>query len=365
MTVFITALKRILIQPVNWAFILLFPTVFAVLIATASFNGIVDGDAAAVTLYFGVVDQDGSALSHRLTEQLRVRFDVLELEEPDISATLTEQEVPWILLIRPGYERDILEGREPVLEGYSLTISDVSALGSVTARNITRALLLLGTNQEAALRAWEEASAVEVTTAELGSDWGLISFWFGFFGFVAVFTAYFIIKTLTDEKRGGMPDRLGVLPQSPRLYLVQGTLSAFAATEITVLLLMAVLQTIYGSIPNALPLFGLLSVYNLFAVGMVLAVIYVAKDMGAASVTMTMLSTVMAMLGGLFWPLDFVPPFMRRLAWFSPGYWLTEGLANMEEITLTGYGLPMLFLTGFALVTLLLGGWKRIQALEE
>ncbi|MDR2687491.1 MAG: ABC transporter permease, partial [Oscillospiraceae bacterium] len=117
--------------------------------------------------------------------------------------------------------------------------------------------------------------------------------------------------------------------------------------------------------PHAAPLFALLSLYNLFTVAFVLAVLSTAKSMGAASVALAMFSTFISMLGGLFWPIEFVPEFMRRLAWFSPGYWLAQGLANIREITFAGYGMPMLFLAGFTLVALLLGGWKKIQPMEE
>jgi len=78
-----------------------------------------------------------------------------------------------------------------------------------------------------------------------------------------------------------------------------------------------------------------------------------------------MLATIFSMLGGIFWPLEFVPEFMRKLAWFSPGYWLSRGLSEIKTITFEGFGMPMLFLGGFTLVAILLGGWKQVQKMEE
>ena len=364
MTIFITVLKRILKQPVNWAFILLFPVVFTVLIAASLSGEAVSNDDVTAGMRFGVADQDNSRLSQTLVRQLEKRYNIQELAEEDISAALTDSEIPWALLIREGYGRDVLSGRAPALEGYSLTVSDISALGNVSAQNITRALILLGSDDTDALSAWEMASNVDVTVLPVDT-WSTTAQWFGMYGFVAIFTAYFIIKTLIEDKRRGMPDRLGVLPQAPRNIMIQGTFAAFLVTEGTAALLMLTLRLQIGEIPNTANLFALLSLYNLFTVGMVLAIVSILSDLGAASVVMTMLSTIFAMLGGLFWPLDMVPEFMLKLAWFSPGYWLSRGLQNIREINFNGFGMPMLFLAAFTVVVMLLGGWRRIQPMEE
>lgn len=358
-TVYLTALKRMLIQPVNWIFIILFPVVFAILPGFGINSE--TAEASDTSMYFGVVDQDGSALSRVLVGQLKLRYNINEIEEPDINASLTDSELPWILLIRGGYGNDVLAGRAPALEGYSLAVSDASALGGVNAENITRALMLLGTDDPAVLAAWEETSRVEVFKPEKADGWSGTAQVLGFFGFISMFTAYFIIKSLLDDKRGGMPDRIGVMPMTPRLYLLSGILAAFTATEITVALFMCVMRFRTGAIPNAAYLFALMSLYNLFTVSLVMAIVSALRDLGSASVVMTMCATLFSMLGGLFWPIELVPEFMRRLAWFSPGYWLAQGFANIREISFGGYIIPMLFLLGFTGVAILLGGWKRVQ----
>ena len=364
MMIFYTVLKRILKQPLNWAFILLFPVIFTVLIAASLAGEAVSSDDVTSGMRFGLTDKDNSALSQVLVQQLEKRYNVQMLAEEDISAALTDSEIPWALLIREGYGRDVLAGRAPALEGYSLAVSDISALGNVSAQNITRALIFLGSDDRQILDAWERASSVDVTVLPVDT-WSMTAQWLGIYGFIAIFTAYFIIRTLVEDKRRGMPDRLGVLPHKPRKIMVQGTLAAFVVTEATALLLLLTLRAQIGAIANPVHLFALLSLYNLFTVGLVLAIVSILSDMGAASVVMTMLSTVFAMLGGLFWPLDLVPEFMKKIAWFSPGYWFSRGLMNIREISFDGFGVPMLFLAAFTLVTLLLGGWRRIQQIEE
>ncbi|MCL2693481.1 MAG: ABC transporter permease [Oscillospiraceae bacterium] len=366
MTTFFGTLKRIFKQPYNWVALLIFPLICFILISltTASDDSdfVIDG-----SMRVGIADDDNTVLSNALAKQLSLRYNVEEVERENISAVLIDQFVPWIIAIGKGFEQDVL-GRNTeltTLESYSLALSDVSELGRITAGNITRALMLLGTDDEALITAWEEAAQVEIRVADVGDNWDSIAQWISMFGFISIFTAYFVIKTLLDDKFRGMPDRVGVLPVTSRRYLLQGTLAAFLATEVTVLLTLMSLWLVLGAIPNAVLMFLLLSLLNLFSVSLVLSITSIAKSLGGVSIAMSMIATLSAMLGGLFWPLTIVPDFMQKVAWFMPGYWFGEGLRNIRDITFEGYVVPMLFLFGFTVVTLLIGGLKRVQKMDD
>jgi ABC-2 type transport system permease protein len=332
-----------------------------------STNDYTTDNIAASPMRFGIVDNDNTAVSNALANQLGLRYTIDKIDEADISAVLIDQFVPWILVIREGFEADVLDKNTEftTLESYSLTLTDVSELARITTENITRALMILGTNDEEALQTWAEASQVEIRTAAVGDNWDILAQWISMFGFISIYTAYFVIKTLLDDKRLGMPERVGVLPLTSRKFLMQGTLAAFLATEITVLLTLAVLWLVLGAIPNVLLMFLLLSLFNLFSVSLVLSITSIAKNLGSASVSMTMIATLSAMLGGLFWPLEIVPEIMQRVAWFTPGYWFGTGLRNIREITFEGFVIPMLFLFGFTVVTLLIGGFKKVQKMDD
>ena len=364
MIIFLTALKRIFSKPINVIFIIIFPLITFVLISIMSDSEVEYIDDVFIDIRFGIVDQDNTVLSQTLISSLEKRYVLQEFDEEDITLALTDATVPWILVIREGYAYDVLAGREPQLDGYSLTISDVSALVSVAAQNITHALILLGTDDYGVLSAWRESSYVDFKMLP-GDDWEGILFWLGFYGFIIIFTANFVIRTLSDDRRRGMPDRLGVLPQRQRSILVQGALAAFAATTITTLLLLAVLRLLFGEIPNVGYLFLLLSMYNLFSVGLSIAVISGLNNINSASIALIMFATLSSMLGGVYWPIEITPVVMQRVAWFSPGFWFVEGLKDIQDITFSGYGVSMLFLAGFSIVALLLCGWKKIQPIDD
>jgi ABC-2 type transport system permease protein len=324
-------------------------------------------DVIGMSMRFGIVDNDNTVLSKALANQLGLRYNIEKVDEANISAVLIDQFVPWVLVVKDGFEADVLNKNTELitLESYSLTISNTSVLAGMTTENITRALMILSTDDEAVLAQWAQASQLEIITIDVGDNWDAMAQWISMFGYISIFTAYFVIKTLLDDKKKGMPDRVGVLPVSSRRYLMSGTLAAFLATEITVVLILAVLSIILGAIPNLLLMFLLLSLMNLFSVSLVLSITSIAKSLGGASVAMTMIATLSAMLGGLFWPLEIVPDIMKRVAWFTPGYWFGEGLRNIREVTFEGFWVPMLFLFGFTIVTLLIGGLKKVQKMED
>ncbi|MCL1903772.1 MAG: ABC transporter permease [Oscillospiraceae bacterium] len=366
MTVFTTTLKRILKQPLNWVFIMVFPILCYVLVSMST-GGETQNDATTNDAFFGIVDNDNSVLSKTLANQLGLRYNIKEVDESDIAAQLTNQLFPCVILIKEGYERDVMTRNTALdsLESYSLTISDVSVMGKTSAENITRALMILGTNNEQILSQWEETSRLEVTVAAVNDNWVSIAQWLSMFGYISIFTAYFVIKTLLDDKKLGMPDRVGVLPIHQRNYLTQSTLAAFLVTEITVVLTLVSLWLVLGTIPNVIMMFVLLSLFNLFSVSLVLSITSIAKSLAGASIAMVMIATLTAMLGGLFWPLELVPALMKKIAWFTPGYWFGEGLRNVRDITFEGFVMPLLFLAGFTIVTLLIGGIKKVQRMED
>ena len=365
MTIFTTALKRIMHHPINWVLVAAFPIVFALIITINANPGTESPWESSINIPFGIVDQDQTVLSQALVSQMETRFAIRELYEEDINLALTDRQAVYVLVIRQGYSENILAGVAPQLDGYTLAITDGTMKGSATARNITQALLFLGTDDPDVISQWQAASQFDIEVVGEANNLGAILQFLGMYGFIAMFMAYFFINSLLDDKRHGMPMRLGVLPVSTRKILAFGTLGAFTAMLVSTVILLVVFRLRLGSIPNLAHMLVLMALFNLFSVAFVLAVVSSIRNLAAVSVVITISSNMFAMLGGLFWPLEIVPPFMQRVAWFSPGYWLSRGVRNIQDIGFEGFWMPVFFLLGFTVVALLLGGWRKIQAVEE
>jgi len=370
MTVFTMTLKRIFSNKLCLIFLVLFPVITFMLLNFSSGAAVNADDLENVRIEhirFAVVDNDDTILSQTLVNQLSLRYNVITITEDIINETLIENaDISWVLKIETGFEDEVLAQSTEIqsLKSYTLALTDVAVIGSLTAENITRSLMMLGTNDAEVIEAWQAASAVNLEIAEIGIDFRGLAQWLAMFGFISILTAYFVIRTLTEDKMNGMPDRIGMLPISPRMHLLQGTVAAFIATQVSVALTLVALRMVFGEAEHGLTIFIMMSMFNLFAVSLVLTIMSLTKTIAAASTVMSMLGTLISMLGGLFWPLELVPDIMQRIAWFTPGYWFNRGLQNAGEITFEGFTMPILFMLAFTVVTLLIGGLKRVQKME-
>lgn len=370
MTIFLLTLKRIFSNKLCFAFLLIFPVASFLLLngsAGASRNEEDFADARVQGARFAVVDEDNTILSKALVNGLEVRYNVVMISRDEISETLIENvDISWVLKIEQGFEQDVLAQNTELttLNSYTLTMTDFAALGELSAQTIARSLMVLGTNDEATISNWQQESNVSLSFSDTGIDLRGLSQWLAMFGFISISTAYFVIRTLSEDKLQGMPDRIGALPVSPRAYLLQGALASFVATQVSVILTLISLHLVFGEVPNGLTVFIMMTMFNLFAVSLVLTVMSLTKTIAVASTVVSMVGTLFSMLGGLFWPLEMVPTIMQRIAWFTPAYWFSRGLQNAGEITFEGFAMPILFMLAFTIVTILLGGVKRIQKME-
>lgn len=366
MSVFFCEVKRLLRNPIVWLFLLCMPAVITWAVKATS------GLGTASYMKVGVVDLDGSALSGALVRQMQMRYNCIAFSgEEEIAPALSDQDASWILVIPGGYQADLLNGRAPALEGAALELSDLQFAAAASAESITRALLTLSAGaDEAELGAlipqWEEASGVSVTHVEVRQPWGAVKTWINFYAWAAILSAFFMVKVVMEDRRRGLPWRVGVLPMSRRRYLLQCVLAVFLVGEVAALLLLGGVRAVIGyPLPNFWHLLLLVSIYNLFATGLSVALFSLIRRESTVSFVLVMMSTLMSMLGGTYWPVEMMPEFMQQLAMISPNYWFDRALTGMERITPGDFWLPVFLIFCFTAVVFLLGSWRSVPSGEE
>jgi ABC-2 type transport system permease protein len=101
----------------------------------------------------------------------------------------------------------------------------------------------------------------------------------------------------------------------------------------------------------------LVASFGLAATGLGVMVSTLVRTRGQMSAVMAAGATALSMLGGAYWPLDFVNPTMRLVANLTPTGWAMQGLT---DIVVRGQGvaqavLPTLVMTGMAVLFLVVG----------
>lgn len=149
--------------------------------------------------------------------------------------------------------------------------------------------------------------------------------------FFLMFTAQFGFKSLLDERRDGTLARILVTPTSPRSVLGAKTLVSFllGLMSLTVLLIAgAVLMGAEWGDPLAV---GVLVIAAVAAAVSISALVSgFAKTPESAENQHAVVSVVLGMLGGTFFPIGQEGGVLSTLTTLTPHHWFLRGLANVS-----------------------------------
>jgi len=108
-----------------------------------------------------------------------------------------------------------------------------------------------------------------------------------------------------------------------------------------------------------------LLLFGLVAVALGMLVMSVSRTTLMSSALNTLILSPTCMLAGCFWPVEFMPPILQRLALFLPQRWVLDAVSLLQEGRPISTILPHLgVIAAFALSLGLLATW-RIARSEE
>jgi ABC-2 type transport system permease protein len=154
-----------------------------------------------------------------------------------------------------------------------------------------------------------------------------------FVGFAIMFMMFGIsgaASTILDEKKEGTWARLFVSPAS-KLEISLGYLAAYFLTgwvQLAALMIAMkiIFDTEWGNLFYLIP-FASLVILCVIGFGLMIAGVVKTKKQAGAISAVVIVST--CMLGGVYWPLDFVPEVMQKIALAVPQSWAMSGFAEI------------------------------------
>lgn len=375
-----------------WMFIM--PIVFIIFFGNVIGTG--PRDPSDVTISLTVVDQDVSWLSRALVDALKGEdFAVEEVDPAELEAT--ENRIRT-LVIPEGFGETVARGEQARV--FLATEPDANTQATIVAElHIGRALTRLvgalvemqaelGENETldlqadrlAQMRTLAERAPLVVVAASFAGRGRPVPGGFGQAvpGMMTQFIIMMVMMAgavyLTAEKLSGVLKRLAVAPFTPRTLI---------AGKVTGLVMLALLQATVliavGSIIGHFKLFGAEFYWGDSPAG--LAVMIISFAVAVSGITLfygAILSSpvqassvcwlsgmVMAGLGGCWWPLEIVPPWLRTAGHLFPTAWMMDG---MHQLISYGNGLTAVLpfaaiLLAYGLVFGLLGArFLKIQA---
>ncbi|MBN2206026.1 MAG: ABC transporter permease [Candidatus Aminicenantes bacterium] len=136
-----------------------------------------------------------------------------------------------------------------------------------------------------------------------------------------------MMQSLAEERAAGLLRRVGSLPVTNAMFL-GGKLAATFLLGWAQFVVLIVFGEAFGVGLGGAPLAAaaVAAAYALAVTALALALSSVARTPGQASAVATAAWVVLTMLGGGWWPLIVVPPWMRTLGHISPVAWCLDAL---------------------------------------
>lgn len=366
----VNIVKRVLGTPKSFLVSILFPVVVISIII--SLFGTMNWNSSTTITYANL---DKGKIGNELVSHLHSigTYDLkLEASEEACKKAIISTNTSVAFVIPADYSEQMLTGEPTAIRFYHMAETEVSASlklhleqQSGSLAEVTRALLVSGMSGSAleeklfAFITEKNQSAIGVVRSPLKH--AVPSSLFLVIGFILMFLMSSVsrsVSLLLEDRRQFTMARIYAAPVRKWEIAFGNFLGSFIVGSLLVLgftaFTMYVTNVDYGM--AFLPLFVILETFILAAIGLSSLAGSLIQNSNTLSNFNNLLITPTCMLGGCFWPVEFMPQAMQKLAYFTPQYWTIDAAKKLSignTLTDVSGHLGILFL--FACVFLAFG----------
>ncbi|TVP95540.1 MAG: ABC transporter permease [Acholeplasmatales bacterium] len=183
---------------------------------------------------------------------------------------------------------------------------------------------------------------------------------YGIFGLVMLFSAFLLSKQLIEDRQYRTIVRIAAAPISHRAYLL-GHLLAYGVLMGVQLSVFWVLSLFRWDAPTTFYLYGYLTlvVFAVTAISFCLFWHAMFRTYATSISIFSIVANLMAVVGGMSFPLQFLPDRLRQVAIVLPTYWYAYALELLGEGASLTFGLSLMILLGFAIIFVTIGSKRR------
>ncbi|HEV2377017.1 MAG TPA: ABC transporter permease [Streptosporangiaceae bacterium] len=355
------------------------------------FNAIFSGISGSKAITLGVVVAD-----HGQAGQGFVRQILDPLEHSGLITVHTESSLATarslaakgtlnaVIVIPAGFTR-ALETNQPVslsvIENASapVTAQIAQSIAQAYASNLNRIRLSVATAVAApggvppanlsALEARAAAAVVPLAVRDISASTKELdskSFYAaGMAVFFLFFTVQFGVTSLLEERTEGTLARLIAAPIPRSAILAGKLLTSFALGVLSMVVLVVATSLLFGaSWGNPVGVVLLIAAATLSATGIMALIATFAKNAEQAGNWQSVVSVILGLLGGTFFPVSQAPGILSKLTFVAPQAWFLRGLGDLRGGSLSVVWTPVLAMLAFAVVTGALA-LTRVRRLAE
>jgi ABC-2 type transport system permease protein len=337
MIIFKHSLKRIFKNKIRLLLLLIMPVLFIVMFALQ--------DQRSMTI--GIADKDNSTLSKRLASNLikMQKVKVLMIKEDVVYDKTVSYQIDYALIIEPGFEEKIIKGENPSIgEFYLAEREKLFYAKNITETFISNMKMLskgAGYNKETFMKELEKYDNANLQLENLANKHDTTPNTRAAMGFLMQFMLYMSVVTaglLLEDKNNGVYYRTFYGPVTLKRYIAENLSAFLMVGVIQVTMVFILIKVLFGLDMGKHPmaLYTLFLMFSLVCVSLGMWLVSMFKKPIGAYTAIMLLTTPFVMLGGGYWPMNFMPEILQKIAHFLPTTWVMEGT---EKIIFDGSGI--------------------------
>lgn len=188
-----------------------------------------------------------------------------------------------------------------------------------------------------------------------------MSFMIQFLLYMSMVTAGIIL----EDKSNGVFFRVFYAPVTLKRYIAENLLAFVIVAFMQVAAILSVLKWIMGFYLGSSPisLYLLLTVFSLVCIALGVWLISIFRKPIYAYLTIMLITTPLVMLGGCYWPKEYMSDMVNRIALFLPTSWIIQGIDKIlyDGKNIMDLGLEVFILLIFAGIFLAAGLIKKVD----
>ena len=296
-------------------------------------------------ILIGVSNLDKSKSTDIIVNNLKSQdnFKVLNIEENDIKGSIQEKKIECGVIIKSGFQKDIINGKEKNnieiigKEGDSiyksiksiieLDLNNISDLVKISNGNIKKYNILLKEYSK---------NTIKIDKGTLRSDskdYNISGIFVGFLVMFMFFRALFGAGKIMDDKKCRVYTRIFTAPIKTYEYYLGNVLASLISIVLQIILTLigVYLFTNVNFGMSYIQLFFVLLLISIFAVSLGTFCISVSKTDQEVSILSNILIMILVMLGGCFVPVYIFPSALDKISKLLPTRWAMDMIFALQD----------------------------------
>lgn len=186
---------------------------------------------------------------------------------------------------------------------------------------------------------------------------------FALYGMFLLFAAFSHVRQIMNDRVTGTAVRIFAAPITTFQYLSQSLLAFWLILSLQSLAFILIGAFLYNwSVLTGLRLIISYTIFSAAGISFSLAWNSLFRSKVMSDAVFSIVVSFMALLGGIFMPIEILPDPLRYVGMLFPTYWLSNSLSRIDEATNNGtYWVSILILLLFSTIFLLFGSKRRLE----